>query len=185
MVAEPWQPISVDDGKYRARYALFFPLWRYEIRKNSFLVPLSQIAGYTAVIEQRAYIYVTGNFLTYWSYDDDGASKPIIKSYSGSDMNMTMFESLATPITDVFGSLIDITVPMVDSIAGVVDQSDADPPPILPAPEAQSQWMAESYSYSGWESRRHATLHQLAKRLWVRPYKAGSVKTKTKPVTVV
>jgi hypothetical protein len=129
-------------------------IWRHENTNLVFDVPLSNISADTAAMvainEGRAWIWIFGTFCSYISYDDDGASKPIIHSFLGSDLGATPWEA-ATPTTRV--TMLNPTS-LVDTKASVWDQSTLGiwPPSILPDPALMSLYdVPANERRSGWQ----------------------------------
>jgi hypothetical protein len=136
---------SIGSGYYGTSVAIFRQMYEF---KEAFLIPLSTWAGNPDIAGGKVIAYITGRYTSYAAYDDDGASKPISETISGSDLSITAFEAATEPSGLTIASLIDHTQPMVDTVATFQDQSATDPAAILPDAAGHSS------SKSGWLARR-------------------------------
>lgn len=159
--------IARDFSFYNARFNA--NIWRYVHARSSFDIPLSNVAldsnAVNALNSNKAWLYMSGgDFQSYFSYDDDGASKPVAHAYSGTNAGLVPFESRQTVQSTI--SLLDPSASLVDSQVGMWDQSTpgVDPPNILPDPAGMAIQPSGS-RFSGWEGRRILTSNPMKLQL--------------------
>lgn len=141
--------ISGGSEYYGKKTGAFYNIFE---QKDSYLLPLLTWDGEAALATGRVIAYLTGAFTSYIAYDDDGASKPIGDTISGSNLGTTAFELATDPVGTNIATLIDHTQPMVDTVITLQDQSATDPSAQLPDPATMAD-QPDSNKYSGWNAR--------------------------------
>lgn len=143
--ASSWGALSsVQNNSYSSSYQEVGGIdqWRYRARRITSTVPLDQLAGNQAIIEERALIYITGRANRY-SKHSTIANPPLWKTVSGSDLStgggspfgIVMHIASGIPNQEIMG-LIDPTISMVSSVFTIDDSSQNDPYDELSDPKA-------------------------------------------------
>ncbi len=133
---------TVTGGAQTSEYSVNFTTgpdaWEYDGARMTMTLSLQDIAGYDAIVANKAFVFVTGNYLRWFETGSSGA-RPIVETVSGSELDLTMMETGVS--SGVIAGEIGRSVPLVESVISIVDSS-GEPYGILtdPNPSAKNGW---------------------------------------------
>lgn len=169
--AAPWiNNLSIDNNYYRSLHVTLLgqDRWTYEAGRVITTVPLDLIAGNTAVLENRAFIWIF-NIANKWTNIEIGSPAPKMLTVTGSDLDIDTYNTAEGAIAGI----VDPTIPMVSSSFTMDDISETDPYGSLADPNPFGE------NFVGWENVNPSNRGSLS----MIPYKC--ISTKTRAITVV